>query len=103
MPQSFCQARGEAFRLLSPPLWLVNYFSCRKCQRIYFSVSRVVSYNKNNLKNLTSELCNLALDFKAVAVYHIKAMLSEDIALCLFTMKLAKLSGMETENIFVKL
>lgn len=30
-------------------------------------------------------------------------MLSESISLCLFTMKLAKLSEMETENIFVKL
>lgn len=67
IPQSFCQARGKHLAFsVSLSLWcLVNNFSCCKCQCIYFSMSCIIRYNKNNLKNLTSAMYNLMLHFKA--------------------------------------
>lgn len=59
-------SEGKTFSILSPALWcLVNYFSCCKCPCIYFSMSCIIRYNKNNLKNLTSAMYNLTLHFKA--------------------------------------
>lgn len=61
-------SEGETFSFLclSLSLWcLVNNFSCCKCQCIYFSMSCIIRYNKNNLKNLTSAMYNLMLHFKA--------------------------------------
>jgi hypothetical protein len=63
----------------------------RKRERVYFSMNCIIRYNKNNLKNLTSAIYNLAPHFKAKPVYHIKAMLSQDISPCLFTVKMGKI------------
>lgn len=57
-------SEGKTFSILCLRC-VVNYFSCCKCQCIYFSMSCIIRYNKNNLKNLSSAMYNLMLHFKA--------------------------------------
>lgn len=51
-PSHFAKPRENIYHF-----FFANNFPRRKCQRVYFSMSCVISYNKNNLKNLRLQRC----------------------------------------------